>query len=64
MRTLIGRFVGDEHGATMVEYGLMVTLIAVVCIAVVAVLGGEIRDIFAGIEPEIAAAENVNPAAD
>ena len=64
MRTLIGRFVGDEHGATMVEYGLMVTLIAVVCIAVVALLGGEVRDMFDGIEPEIAAAQNANPTAD
>ena len=64
MRTLLKRFAGDELGATMAEYGLMVTLIAVVCIAVVALLGAEVRDMFDGIEPEIAAAQNVNPAAD
>ncbi len=29
----------DEDGATMVEYGLMVALIAVVCVATVATLG-------------------------
>ena len=29
----------DEEGATMVEYALMVALIAVVCIAVVTTLG-------------------------
>lgn len=32
-------FCRDEGGATMVEYGLMVALIAVVCAAAVAVLG-------------------------
>ena len=32
-------FVKGEEGATMVEYGLMVALIAVVCIVVVTALG-------------------------
>jgi pilus assembly protein Flp/PilA len=32
-------FVGEDDGATMVEYALMVSLIAVVCLAVVAALG-------------------------
>jgi pilus assembly protein Flp/PilA len=32
-------FVRDEDGATMIEYGLMVALIAVVCIAAVTALG-------------------------
>jgi pilus assembly protein Flp/PilA len=35
----IRRLVRDERGATMVEYALMVGLIAVVSIAVVAALG-------------------------
>ena len=35
MKKLIN-FFKDEEGATMVEYGLMVALIAVVCIAAVA----------------------------
>jgi Flp pilus assembly pilin Flp len=48
----------------MVEYGLMVMLIAVCCIVVVGILGGEIRDIFSSIEPEIAAAQNPAPAPD
>jgi pilus assembly protein Flp/PilA len=39
MLDLIKRFVKEEEGATMVEYGLMVALIAVVCILVVAALG-------------------------
>jgi pilus assembly protein Flp/PilA len=64
MRDLLKRFVGEDRGATMVEYGLMVMLIAVCCIVVVSILGGEIRDIFADIEPEIAAAQNPAPAPD
>lgn len=35
-----------EEGATMVEYGLMVALIAVVALVAVIVLGENIRDIF------------------
>jgi pilus assembly protein Flp/PilA len=35
----ITRLFKDEEGATMVEYALMVALIAVVCIAVVTSLG-------------------------
>lgn len=64
MQVCFRSFINDDRGATMVEYGLMVMLIAVVCIVVVAILGGEIRDIFADIEPEIAGAQNANPPAD
>jgi len=38
-------FTRDE-GATMVEYGLMVALIAVVALLAVTALGGSVRDIF------------------
>lgn len=36
----------DESGATMVEYALMVALIAIVCIAAVSLLGTQIRGTF------------------
>ena len=39
----------DEKGATAVEYGLMVGLIAVVIIAAVTLLGGQLRDLFTAI---------------
>ena len=39
MSTLLKRFVKEEEGATMVEYGLMVALIAVVCIVAVTAIG-------------------------
>jgi len=35
-----------EEGATMVEYGLMVALIAVVCLTAVGLLGTSINAIF------------------
>jgi pilus assembly protein Flp/PilA len=39
-------FVKGEEGATMVEYGLMLALIAVICIASVTVLGKNASTIF------------------
>jgi pilus assembly protein Flp/PilA len=46
MLSYIKRFVKEEEGATMVEYALMVALIAVVCITVVAALGDGVFDAF------------------
>ena len=43
----------DERGATAVEYGLMVALIAVVIIAAVTLLGGNLRDLFNDIAARI-----------
>ncbi|GAB3568116.1 hypothetical protein GCM10027405_29480 [Arthrobacter alkaliphilus] len=43
---LAGRFLHDEKGATAVEYGIMVALIAVVIIIAVTSLGGTIQDTF------------------
>jgi pilus assembly protein Flp/PilA len=42
-------FFKDEEGATMVEYGLMVALIAVVCILAVTTLGTTLRTQFQAI---------------
>ena len=38
-----------EEGATMVEYGLMVALIAVVCLIAVTALGVSIQGVFTNI---------------
>ena len=46
MLDLLKRFAKEEEGATMVEYALMVALIAVVCITVVAALGDGVFDAF------------------
>jgi pilus assembly protein Flp/PilA len=43
----------DEKGATAVEYGLMVGLIAVVIIAAVVALGGRLDELFTSIVEEL-----------
>lgn len=43
---LQSRAVTDERGATAVEYGMLVALIAAVIVAVVAILGGQINSAF------------------
>lgn len=44
--SVVRRFVRDERGATMVEYGLLVALVAVAVIGAVTALGGSINTIF------------------
>ena len=39
----------DEDGQALVEYGLLLALIAVVCIAIVTTLGGRVSGTFSGI---------------
>jgi pilus assembly protein Flp/PilA len=39
MKAAIARFIADESGATAIEYGLTVALIAIVIIAAVTTLG-------------------------
>lgn len=48
-------FSRKEEGATMVEYGLMVALIAVVCIIAVTALGTSISGLFDGVATTIGA---------
>ena len=36
------KFIRDEEGASLVEYGLLLSLVAVVCIAAVTLLGANI----------------------
>jgi pilus assembly protein Flp/PilA len=43
----------SERGATAVEYGLLVALIAAVIVAVVATLGGKINDAFTTVNTAV-----------
>ena len=43
------RFVREEEGATAVEYGLMVALIAVVIIVAVALIGTRLNGVFTNV---------------
>lgn len=45
-QALTSRIASREEGATAVEYGLLVALIAAVIVAIVGVLGGQIYDGF------------------
>jgi pilus assembly protein Flp/PilA len=44
----------NEDGASAVEYGLLVALIAVIIIAAVSLLGGNLSDIFNDVAEKIA----------
>ncbi|MDP9997770.1 Flp family type IVb pilin [Pseudarthrobacter sulfonivorans] len=50
---LMIRLRSDEKGATAVEYGIMVALIAVAIIVAVTTLGGTLSDMFDGVEGKI-----------
>jgi pilus assembly protein Flp/PilA len=45
----VRRFANDESGATMVEYAIMVALIAAICIAVVKVIGTKSNTAFQNV---------------
>jgi pilus assembly protein Flp/PilA len=49
VRTRVLQSADKDNGATAVEYGLMVSLIAVVIITSVALLGTTLDGIFAGV---------------
>jgi pilus assembly protein Flp/PilA len=52
MKKLI-KFFKDEEGATAVEYGIMVALIAAVIIVVVATLGQKVSNVFNSVATAI-----------
>jgi pilus assembly protein Flp/PilA len=54
MLQFINRFRRDEEGAALVEYGMLVGLIAVICIAAVTLLGQEVSDAFSNIASALA----------
>jgi pilus assembly protein Flp/PilA len=43
---MFNRFFSEEEGQTLVEYGLLISLIALVVIAVLTLLGGKIKNTF------------------
>lgn len=62
--SLRDRFEGRrERGATAVEYGLLVGLIAVAIIVVVAALGTKLSDLFSGVSGKIPTVPGAAPAA-
>jgi pilus assembly protein Flp/PilA len=49
MRKLVTRFAKNDDGAAMVEYGLLVGLIAVVCVAAITTVGADVNLLFGAI---------------
>ena len=56
MHKLMTRFVKDDEGAALVEYGILVGLIAVVCIVAVGTLGTTINTVFTTINGDLTTA--------
>ena len=54
MRKLINRLRRDDEGAALVEYGMLVGLIAVVCIIAVKGVGTEVNDVFSYVSTQLA----------
>jgi len=47
--TVVKRFMNDEEGATMVEYGLMLALIAIVAMGGAAIIGTQAKTLFTNV---------------
>ncbi len=48
-KNTLAKFTKDESGATMVEYAVMVALIAAICIAVITTLGKKANNAFSTV---------------
>ena len=55
MRKILNRFRQNEEGAALVEYGLLVGLIAVICVAAVTLLGQDVSSAFSAIAAKLSA---------
>jgi pilus assembly protein Flp/PilA len=55
INTLVRRFVKNDEAATMVEYALMLALIAIVCIVAVTLIGTNANLIFSNIASHLPA---------
>jgi pilus assembly protein Flp/PilA len=50
---MIRKFLKDESGVTMIEYGLIAALIGVVCIVVLTQIGGDLNSLFGTVSTEL-----------
>ena len=53
LKNVIRKLVNNEDGAALVEYGMLVALIAVVCIVAVKAIGQKISGAFQGINASL-----------
>ena len=64
MYSTMKRLLHDESGATATEYALLAGLIAVVIVAIVTAIGGELVEIFTDVEGDLDGVDGTPPAAD
>lgn len=50
---MLKRFLREEEGQTLLEYGLLVSLIALVTIAILTLLGERIRNLFVTVNNSV-----------
>ena len=48
-KRVLRNFLNDESGATMVEYAIMIALIAAICIAVIKIIGEKTNNAFVNV---------------
>ena len=56
MLALFRRYLGQERGATVIEYGLIAALVSVAAIASLSALGGSLDDLFTAVSTELSTA--------
>jgi pilus assembly protein Flp/PilA len=56
MNRFLTAFLDDESGATAIEYGLIIALIAVVIVSAVTVLGGNLKTSFVNAGDKVSGA--------
>jgi pilus assembly protein Flp/PilA len=49
----IWKLVSDENGQSLVEYGLIIALIAIVLVGVLSLLSGSLSNVFSNITDEL-----------
>ncbi|WP_206995097.1 Flp family type IVb pilin [Trinickia mobilis] len=54
--TIVSRFLKEDQGATMVEYALLISLIALIAFAGVVAFGNSMQTLYQNIRDQIAAA--------
>lgn len=53
MKELMLRLVREEEGQDLIEYGLLVVFIALVCVAALELLGPVVADVYTDIQTEL-----------
>jgi pilus assembly protein Flp/PilA len=56
MSKFVTRFLNDESGATAIEYGLIIALIATIIVTAFSTLGGSLKTAFTGVGGKLEAA--------